>query len=103
MKEVFFMRTSEERIAALHSKARRLSNERAMKMYGCISVLLFTLLLHVFSWVSVSFQTIQTNGLAGTSLFGENAGAYVLVAVVSFILAVCITVYCIKRRTNKSE
>ena len=97
------MRTSKERIAALHSKARQLSDERTMKTYGCISVLLFALLLHVFSWVCVSFQTIQTNGLAGTSLFGENAGAYVLVAVVSFILAVCITVYCMKRRTDKNE
>ena len=97
------MRTSEERIAALHLKARQLSNERAMRTYGCISVLLFTLLLHVFSRVSVSFQMIETNGFTGTSLFGENAGAYVLVAVVSFILAVCITVYCIKRRTNKGE
>ena len=97
------MRTSEERIAALHLKVRQLSNERAMRTYGCISVLLFTLLLHVFSRVSVSFQMIETNGFTGTSLFGENAGAYVLVAVVSFILAVCITVYCIKRRTNKGE
>jgi uncharacterized membrane protein len=97
------MRTSEERIATLHNKARQLSNERAMKTYGCISVLLFALLLHVFSQVSVSFQTIQTNSFTGTSLFGENAGAYVLVAVVSFILAVCITVYSMKRRTDKSK
>ncbi|MBQ6478525.1 MAG: hypothetical protein IJI44_04060 [Erysipelotrichaceae bacterium] len=96
------MRTSEERIAALHVKARQLSEKRALKMYGCLSALLFLLLLQVFSRISISFQTIPTDGFTGTSLFGENAGAYVLVAVISFVLAVCITVYCLKRRTDRS-
>jgi hypothetical protein len=44
---------------------------------------------------------IPTNGFTGTSLFGEDAGAYVLVAVISFTLAVCITVYFMKKRQNK--
>ena len=48
----------------------------------------------------VPFQSIVSSGFAATSLLGESAGGYVLVAVISFVAAVCITAYCIRRRKN---
>jgi hypothetical protein len=43
-----------------------------------------------------------TGGFTASSLLGEDAGGYVLVGVISFVAAVCITVCCLKAR-NKEE
>ncbi len=94
------MKTNEERISALHRRARKLSDHRALKTYGCLSLLLFAFLLGTMSRIEISHQMVYTNGFAGTSLFGEDAGAYVLVAVFSFIAAVIVTVYCMKRKNR---
>ena len=95
------MKTNEERITALHSRAKRLSDERKLKTYGSLSVLLSAVLIAVMTRIEVSYQTAYGSSFAGTSMFGEDAGAYVLVAVISFTAAVCITVYCMRRKNRQ--
>ncbi len=94
------MRTDTERIALLHARAQRLEDQKMMRIWGSVSVFLFAILVATIVQIDVPFQSITSGGFAGSSLLGESAGGYVLVAVISFIAAVCITVYCIQRRKN---
>lgn len=94
------MRTDAERIALLHQKAQRLKEQNILKICGTVSVCLFAVLLAIIVRIDVPFQSITNGSLAASSLLGESAGAYVLVAVVSFVAAVGITVYCLRKRND---
>lgn len=94
------MRADTERIALLHSRAQRLKDQKMLRVWGSVSVCLFAALLAAIVKVDIPFQSITNGGFTGSSLLGESAGGYVLVAVISFIAAVCITVYCIRKRKN---
>ena len=92
------MRTDEERIAILHKRAEKLEAQKKMCLGGSASGALLILLLAVIVKIDVPLQSILDGSMAGSSLLGESAGGYVLVAVVSFAAAVCITVYCLRKR-----
>ena len=81
------MRTDTERIVLLHARAQRLEDQKKMRIWGSVSLCLFAVLLAALVQTDVPF-------------LGESAGGYVLVAVISFVAAVCITAYCIRRRKN---
>ena len=95
------MRTHEERIAHLHRRAAELEKARArsgVRRAGVLSVTLMTLLTTALGWFSGMTILIDSDQLQGTSLLGENAGGYVLTAVISFAVAVVITVILMRRR-----
>ncbi len=92
------MRTDEERIMLLHSRAESLKDQRMMRIWGSVSVLLFAVLMMGMAKIRIPFEVFENNGFTGSSLFGEEAGAYVLVAVISFVAAVAVTVYLMRKR-----
>ena len=94
------MRTDEERIAILHKRAEKLEAQKMMRIWGTVSTGLLAVLLAMIVKIDVPLQSIFDGSMAGSSLLGESAGGYVLVAVVSFATAVCITVYCLRRRRS---
>ncbi|MCR4633123.1 MAG: hypothetical protein K5648_03270 [Erysipelotrichaceae bacterium] len=97
------MRNDLERIAALHERAERLEAQRKMYRYGGASILLFGLLIGTIVKIDVPFQSLAENGFSGSSLLDDSAGGYVLVAVVSFITAVCVTLYCQKKKEKRNK
>ena len=92
------MRTDEERIAILHKRAEKLEAQKMMRIWGTVSTGLLAVLLAMIVKIDVPLQSILDGSMAGSSLLGESAGGYVLVAGVSFAAAVCITVYCLRKR-----
>ena len=92
------MRTDEERIAILHKRAEKLEAQKMMRIWGTVSTGLLAVLLAMIVKIDVPLQSFLDGSMAGSSLLGESAGGYVLVAVVSFAAAVCITVYCLRKR-----
>ena len=91
------MRTDTERIVLMHQRAQELENQKMLRIWGSVSLCLFVILLATIIRIDVPFQSVLNSGFAGSSLLGESAGGYVLVAVISFVAAVCITVYCLRR------
>jgi len=97
--------TAEERVASLHVRMRALRRRRELRKTaalgiacGCVTA---CLLMLVFVEGSVCRGSI-INGTAGlysgaTMLF-ENAGGYVLAAVLAFMAGTVISVICIRRR-----
>ena len=92
------MRTDEERLLLLHKRAQKLEDKKMSKIWGTVSACLLVMLVSAIVQVDIPFQSINSSGFAGASLLGESAGAYVLVAVVSFVVAVGITLICIRKR-----
>jgi hypothetical protein len=92
------MRTDEERIMLLHARADSLKDLKMMRIWGGVSVLLFAVLMTGMAKIRIPFEVIENSGFTGSSLFGEEAGAYVLVAVISFVAAVAVTVYLMRKR-----
>ena len=94
------MRTNEERIELLHVRAGKLQDLKMMRIYGSLSVLLLSIFVMTMARINVPFKAVQNSGFTGSSLFGEEAGAYVLVAVISFVTAVGLTVYFMRKRRS---
>ncbi|MBQ8075643.1 MAG: hypothetical protein IJ237_06625 [Oscillospiraceae bacterium] len=99
------MRTEQELIAALHIRVEALRRKRERQKIvtlGALSTLLMCcLLVMVFAG---SAHSVETAGLyAGASLLHEDAGGYVLTAVVSFMTGVVITVILIRYRNRSLQ
>lgn len=95
------MRTDEERIARLHSRAAELEKARArsgVRSAGIMSFTLMTLLATALGWFSGMTILPYSDQFSGSSLLGESAGGYVLTAVIAFTAAVVITVILMRRR-----
>jgi hypothetical protein len=95
------MRTDEERIARLHSRAAELEKARArsgVRSAGIMSFTLMALLATALGWFSGMTILPYSDQYSGSSLLGESAGGYVLTAVIAFTAAVVITVILMRRR-----
>lgn len=101
------MRTDKQRIDRMHElafKKKRLIEERLIKTLGAVSFCIFAFLIGFIYIVDGKMHSIADAGFTGNSLLSADAGGYVLVAVISFISAVVITVLCIKiNEKNKSN
>lgn len=101
------MRTVDERVAAVHSRTRRLRRKRNDRMLGALACLIaLPLVVLTGGYVAGTFELSQAQdeGMFGAaSLLGSSAGGYVLVAVVSFSLAVLATVFIMLRRRRHDE
>ena len=97
------MRTDEERIAILHKRAEKLEAQKKMCLWGSASGALLILLLAVIVKIDVPLQSILDGSMAGSSLLGESAGGYVLVAVVAFFAGVVITTVLRRRQERDAD
>ena len=100
------MYDTERRVALVKQRVRE--NTRRRQRHEAISLsaacmLLFAVLMQVAGTVIGQGQT-AAQGVFGAMLLREDAGGYVLVAVVSFAAAVVVTVFCTRlRKNNKQE
>ena len=100
------MRNEEQRIKTMHElayKIKRKSEKAVLKELGTVSVLLFAVLIGWLYAVDGNLHQVSGTGFTGNSLLSADVGGYVLVAVGSFIVAVVLTIVCIKfKEKNKS-
>ena len=100
------MRSTEERINLMHQRTEELRNRREKRILagmGSVSAFLGLFLL-MFTVYSVGAPGAITDAaMAGTSMLADSVGGYVMVAVVSFIVAVVITAACLKYHQGKQD
>ena len=95
------MRSTEQRIAVMHRRARELKRRRdgtALIMYGSSCAVLFAALVCMIG--QFAGETVTAGLYTGASLLDVSAGGYVLVAVIAFMLGVIITAFLIKRQKH---
>ena len=79
----------------------RCQERRAVCRLSVLCTLLFLSLVGATG--IMQSQPINVTGMYGTILLHEDAGGYVLVAVVSFAAATAITALCIRLRNRKNQ
>lgn len=89
--------TENELVEALHTRmaARRQNKERrktAALGVGCAGLTVFLLAI-IFGQGMIMHEGRTVSLYSGAMMLVENAGGYVLVALASFMLGVCVTVY----------
>lgn len=95
-----------ERVRLVQLRAleiRRKRESRQITGLGFLSSLLIFAIFGATNTLSGGLHGGTVSGLSGTMLLYENAGGYVLAAVLSFAAAVVITVLCIKHRENAGK
>lgn len=96
------MRTDEERIAALHSRAaeiiykkRKLQTRIAGAAGAVVCLALMIFLAIRMASVSADFETTPVNASMTASIFSDNSVlSYIVIAVIAFLLGICITIFC---------
>ena len=104
------MYDKKERIRRVRQRVIKLQEKRENWMLGGLGVLIVQvtfLLLKLINITSRARSGTMLTGLYGAMLLYEDAGGYVLVVTVSFVIAVIITVLCIricgKNKNNKDK
>ena len=98
--------TPQERIISLHERAKVLKRRRELRnlrIWGSLSAGLTTALMFAVCFLIGTPHTTLKGTLTGTSMLSESAGGYVLVGVISFVVAVFITVVCMRRHKDGQE
>lgn len=98
--------TSEDRITSLHARMRARSRARERRKTSAIGAA--AAVLSVCLCLLVSGGDMDHNGgtagtYSGSTMLFEDIGGYVLVAVISFVAAVVITVFCIRWKSRPKE
>ena len=94
-----------KRVALVKQRVRENTRRRQQREAISLSafcLMLFTALAGAADALIVRGQTAAW-GVFGTRLLREDAGGYVLVAVVSFAAAVVVTVFCTRLRKNNKQ
>ena len=94
-----------KRVALVKQRVRentRRRQRRGIYRLSTACMLLFAVLMQAAGMVIGKGQT-ATRGVFGTMLLREDAGGYVLVAVVSFAAAVAITALCFRLRSKENR
>lgn len=96
------MLDTDARVAAVNDRVARLRRKRERRANAVLSTACAALCFGLFGVVGLlsgQSSSVSVAGLYGSSsLLGSNAGGYVLVAVISFSLAVVVTMLCLRRR-----
>ena len=95
------MYDTNERIAQVKERAMRIRQKKEKRAIRGLSTLCLALccLVGVLGEVSGGFRSAaEVQGMTGATLLSESAGGYVLVAVISFLVAVVFTLLCVKLR-----
>ncbi len=94
-----------ERIRLVKQRAGKLRQKRERRSLGALFALCLILslaLVQTFASVTRGRRGASVQEMMGASLMFEDAGAYVLVGILSFTAAVVITVLCLRHR-HKTE
>ena len=98
------MLDTDARVAAVNGRVARLRRQRERRANAALSASCAVLclgLIGVVGLFSRQSSSVSVDGLFGSSsLLGSDVGGYVLVALVSFSLAVVITVLCLRHRAS---
>ena len=103
------MRNGSERIEAMHERAKMIKQARDRRINSVLCVTSAFLLVVIIVFATLmggGLHLINNVGGTGSSLLDEGVGGYVLVAVTSFMVAVVVTVLCIKwnnKRKNSED
>ena len=101
------MRSLDERVAAVQNRSKKLRRKRDNRTLAIVVFLTVLPLLDLAGLtVTGALPEFSTSGetlFGATSMFGTSVGGYVLVGVVSFALAVLITVFIMLRRRQVEE
>lgn len=100
------MRTNDERIAAMHTRAaeiRREKNKRRNTIIGAASV--FACFIVVIA-MGFAFPRFATGRLPGSDMDGMNASifsgsdalGYIVIGILAFLLGAAVTVFCMRLR-----
>ncbi len=100
------MRTAEERIKAMHSRAAEIKKEKdqrnakilssATVIAGLAAVILLGILM---PGLTENLTISEGYGGYSASIFSEsNAISFIVIGILSFILGVCVTVFCYRLR-----
>lgn len=90
-----------ERIRLVKQRAEELRQKRekrSLRALKALCLLLSLVLVQAYASVIRDQRGASVQGTFGATLLFEDAGAYVLVGVVSFTAAVIITILCLRRR-----
>lgn len=94
------MYDTNERVAQVKERAmriRRKKEKRAIRGLSTLCLALCCCLVGVLGEVSGGFSSAaEVQGMTGATLLSESAGGYVLVAVISFLVAVVFTLLCVR-------
>ena len=93
------------RVALVKQRVREMGRQRRRREVGGLSavcLLLFAALMQAVGTLIGQGQT-AAQGVFGAMLLREDAGGYVLVAVVSFAAAVAITALCFRLRNRENQ
>ena len=93
------------RVALVKQRVREMGRQRRRREVGGLSavcLLLFAALMQAVGTLIGQGQT-AAQGVFGAMLLREDAGGYVLVAVVSFAAAVVITALCFRLRKRENQ
>ena len=97
--------TAEERVASLHERMRvrkRKLERRKTAVIGFVCAC-FTVCLLLLVIGGGTAHSSGTSGIYSGSMLLQNAGGYVLVGVISFAVAVIITVICIRHQRKQKD
>lgn len=101
------MRSVDERVAAVRrrsKKIRRRRSDTALIVLVCLMALpLVDLAGRTVTGGALPSLILDENLFGAASLFGSSVGGYVLVAVISFALAVLVTAFILLRRKSSSK
>ncbi len=95
------MRTAEERVARLHSRAAELQKQqtrRSLASLGGVSMILTVVLSALIVRTGGSSHTLAGDEFTGSSLLSDGAGGYVLAAVIAFFVGVTVTAVIFRTR-----
>lgn len=98
------MYDTEKRVAIVKKRIaehRRRQARRSIRSLSALCVLLFLSLVGTVG--TVRGQPIDAAGMYGAILLHESAGGYVLLAVATFMLAVVITVVCMRLHEREKQ
>jgi hypothetical protein len=94
-----------ERIRLVRQRAGRLRQKRekrSLRTLCALCLILSFALVQAFSWMTRGQGGASVQEMLGATLMFEDAGAYVLVGVLSFTAAVTITGLCLRHRYKKA-
>ena len=99
------MMKNEDRIKEMHLRAGRIKRKNdkiRTAVYGVTSLMLLVFLI-VFTFIQGStMNSTDTGQFTGTSMLDASVGGYVIVALISFAVAVAVTLLCIRWK-NKTD
>ena len=97
------MRSVEERVISV--RKRELGKNLKTRSLAIAGVCSLVCLVPILVVVGSDATTTPSagEGLYGASVFGEAVGGYVLVALVSFVAAVTLTITCLRRRAYRDK